>query len=129
MKIPTAEEVRAYLAEIEYPELAPEHFIDFYAQKGWKVGKVPMVDWKAGLRNWKRHRWGLIETKSPAKTFMSLGALQIQLQKVKEEMQQIRNPGGSAYPAPVAPGPRLDRIQELSRLKASIEKRIESALP
>lgn len=31
-----------------------QHFCDFYASKGWKVGGAPMKDWKAAARNWAR---------------------------------------------------------------------------
>ena len=31
-----------------------EQFYDFYASKGWVVGKVPMKDWKAAGRRWIR---------------------------------------------------------------------------
>ena len=29
-------------------------FVDYYASKGWTVGKAPMKDWKAAVRNWER---------------------------------------------------------------------------
>ena len=32
----------------------PERFVDFYAQKGWMVGRSRMRDWKAAVRNWLR---------------------------------------------------------------------------
>lgn len=32
----------------------PERFVDFYAQKGWAVGRSPMKDWRATVRNWLR---------------------------------------------------------------------------
>lgn len=32
----------------------PQEFIDFYESNGWKVGRVPMKDWKASARNWCR---------------------------------------------------------------------------
>lgn len=32
----------------------PDHFVDYYESKGWKVGKAPMKDWKATVRNWLR---------------------------------------------------------------------------
>ena len=32
----------------------PERFVDFYAQKGWMVGKAKMKDWKASVRIWVR---------------------------------------------------------------------------
>lgn len=32
----------------------PERFVDFYAQKGWMVGKTKVKDWKASVRIWVR---------------------------------------------------------------------------
>ena len=32
----------------------PERFVDFYAQKGWMVGRSRMRDWRATVRNWLR---------------------------------------------------------------------------
>lgn len=29
-----------------------QDFIDHYSSNGWKVGKNPMKDWKAAVRNW-----------------------------------------------------------------------------
>jgi uncharacterized protein YdaU (DUF1376 family) len=31
----------------------PQRFIDYYTSNGWKVGKNPMKDWKAAVRNWE----------------------------------------------------------------------------
>lgn len=39
------------LAAIDFD---PERFVDFYAQKGWMVGRSHMKDWKATVRNWLR---------------------------------------------------------------------------
>lgn len=56
---PTLAEVAAYVTERGSP-VDPQEFIDFYASKGWLVGKTPMKDWKAACRNaekwdrWKR---------------------------------------------------------------------------
>lgn len=47
---PTLEEVRAYVAKRHSP-VDPQRFIDFYASKGWMVGKNKMKDWKAACRN------------------------------------------------------------------------------
>ena len=30
-----------------------ERFFDYYESKGWLVGKSPMKDWKAAVRNWE----------------------------------------------------------------------------
>lgn len=44
----------------------PERFVDFYAQKGWMVGKSRMKDWKASVRNWVRTSKPIRETKQEA---------------------------------------------------------------
>ena len=54
MQIPTVGEVAAYAAEIGF-KLDPDHFIDYWEERGWKFkGGVPMASWKATVRNWKR---------------------------------------------------------------------------
>jgi predicted phage replisome organizer len=53
-KKPTAEEVETYARDIGF-NVDAQHFIDYYESKGWLVGKTPMKDWKATLRNWKRN--------------------------------------------------------------------------
>lgn len=50
---PTVEEVKAYASEHGY-KIDAERFVDFYASKGWMVGKTKMKDWKAAVRNWAR---------------------------------------------------------------------------
>lgn len=52
-KKPTVEEVKEYCRE-RGNAVDPEAFVDFYESKGWLVGKHPMKDWKAALRNWER---------------------------------------------------------------------------
>ncbi len=47
---PTLEEVAAYVAK-RGSAVDPQGFIDFYASKGWTIGKTPMKDWKAACRN------------------------------------------------------------------------------
>ena len=50
---PTVDEVAAYAKE-KGLELDADRFCDFYAAKGWQVGKNPMKDWQAAVRNWAR---------------------------------------------------------------------------
>lgn len=50
---PTVEEVKAYASEHGF-KIDAERFVDFYASKGWMVGKTKMKDWKAAVRNWAR---------------------------------------------------------------------------
>jgi len=52
---PTVEEVREYVQEKGY-NVDPETFVDFYASKGWVVGKSPMKDWRAAVRTWAKDR-------------------------------------------------------------------------
>jgi hypothetical protein len=54
---PTPNAVTYYSQSIGYP-LNGDEFCDFYAQKGWVVGKAKMRDWQATVRNWKRENWG-----------------------------------------------------------------------
>jgi predicted phage replisome organizer len=50
---PSIDEVKAYCAE-RGNNVDAEAWYDFYKSKGWKVGKNPMVDWKAAVRTWER---------------------------------------------------------------------------
>ena len=50
---PTLEELKTYFAEKGYVDDS-ERFYDFYSSKGWMVGKNPMKDWRAAVRNWCR---------------------------------------------------------------------------
>lgn len=50
---PSVEEVRVYCAERKN-NVDPERFVDFYASKGWLVGKSKMKDWRAAVRSWER---------------------------------------------------------------------------
>lgn len=52
-KPPTLEEVKSYCQERKN-SVDPERFINFYESKGWVVGKSPMKDWKAAVRNWEK---------------------------------------------------------------------------
>lgn len=52
-KIPTLEEVKAYVEE-KQNGVDPVKFWNFYESKGWKVGKNPMVSWKACIATWSK---------------------------------------------------------------------------
>lgn len=51
---PTVDEVSAYCNE-RGNNINPEAFYDYYEAKGWVVGKSPMKDWKAAIRQWERN--------------------------------------------------------------------------
>lgn len=59
---PTLEEVTAFVQE-RGSNVDPQGFIDFYASKGWMIGKSPMKDWKAACRN--AEKWEKWERRSP----------------------------------------------------------------
>ena len=50
---PSADEVRAYCNE-RGNAVDADRFVDYYASKGWMIGKNKMKDWKAAVRNWER---------------------------------------------------------------------------
>lgn len=50
---PTIEQVKSYCEEKGYA-VDSERFVDYYTANGWRVGKNPMKDWKAAVRNWNR---------------------------------------------------------------------------
>ena len=51
---PTIEQIKAYCLEVG-KNIDAEAFFDFYEAKGWVVGKAPMKDWKAAVRNWAKN--------------------------------------------------------------------------
>lgn len=53
---PTVEEVEDYINEKGY-NINAHKFIDYYTANGWRVGKSPMKDWKAAVRNWSRNNY------------------------------------------------------------------------
>ena len=78
---PTLAEVQSYVAERQSP-VDPQGFIDFYASKGWMVGKTPMKDWKAACRNaetWER--WSRTEASSPPKKGLAQALTDRQMEK------------------------------------------------
>lgn len=60
-RAPTLEEVAAYASEycakqrLDLSGFSAERFIDHYTANGWRVGRTPMKDWKATVRNWCRN--------------------------------------------------------------------------
>lgn len=60
---PTEAEVVEYAKERGHPDFDAGKFCDFYESKGWKVGKNPMKDWKAAVRNWLRDQDGPTKTR------------------------------------------------------------------
>lgn len=50
---PTKEEIFDFCLENKL-SIDVDYLYDYYAAKGWKIGKDTMKDWKAAVRNWAR---------------------------------------------------------------------------
>lgn len=51
---PTLDELIAYKQKANLALVDCGAFFDFYESKGWVIGKNPMKDWQAAMRNWDR---------------------------------------------------------------------------
>ena len=51
---PTIEEIEDYINEKGY-QVDAHKFYDYYESNGWRVGRNPMRDYKAAIRNWSRN--------------------------------------------------------------------------
>ena len=60
---PTVEEVAAYCKE-RNNGIDPQHFVDYYAARGWRLKTGIMRDWKACVRTWEQ-RTTKVTTKTP----------------------------------------------------------------
>jgi hypothetical protein len=76
---PTLDEVIEYCRE-RGNTVNPNRFIDFYAAKGWLIGKNKMKDWKAAVRTW--------ETKEASETIEIESQEQVQQRLEIEQMMR-----------------------------------------
>lgn len=53
----TIEELREYAVEIGLPASDGDFMFEHWSFNGWKNGKEPVRDWKAGIRKWKLGGW------------------------------------------------------------------------
>jgi len=69
---PASDEVSAYMTsrgKFSNPKSEAEKFCDFYASKGWMVGKNKMKDWMAAVRNWEKGNSSIGASKPQPSTF------------------------------------------------------------
>jgi hypothetical protein len=125
------EELAAYVKEIG-AGFEAEAFFDFYAQRGWRVGRTPMKDWKAACRQWKREGWGLHDQLrksvpgSPAKvglTEWERSQKEERMANLRRLIEDIRRPGGAAYAVALS-GEKLERAQRLQAEVETIKKEL-----
>ena len=68
---PTLNEWTAYAKQMEHP-LTENQALgawDYYEGNGWKVGRNPMVDWRATLRGWARRQKDFAPARSGKMTY------------------------------------------------------------
>ena len=88
---PTAEQLAAYAEQIGYRSFDPDAFIDHYDMVGWVCGKkrAPMKDWRAAVRNWRRHDNGDTASRADAR-FASDPAVRDYARLVAHRLQNER---------------------------------------
>lgn len=123
--IPNESEVRNYI-ELEGLNVNPAAFIDYYGARGWHISpRMPLMDWKAMVRQWNRTGYSAKakDVGAPLAQFASLGALQIQLKRVEDELSEILYKGGAAYKTEPLGNDRI-RYDALMLQRASLKARL-----
>ena len=64
-KPPSLEEVEEYCLQRKRG-ISAQKWMDYYTANGWRVGKVPMKDWKAAVRTWENTEYATPSRASPA---------------------------------------------------------------
>ena len=82
---PTIEQIRTYCKEAG-KDIDPEAFFDFYEAKGWVVGRAPMKDWKAAVRNWAKNESQFLRRKVGSDG-QEVGSMGLPLSQVSEAGQ------------------------------------------
>lgn len=49
---PTVDEVKQYIKEINYTDIDPSKWWNFYESKGWMIGKNKMKNWRSAVATW-----------------------------------------------------------------------------
>lgn len=80
---PTVEQVREYCKE-RGNRVDPERFVNHYEASGWKRNRgVPLIDWKAAVRNWEKNDFaGEYKKEKPRSGFKSFD---------ESDMEEIAN--------------------------------------
>lgn len=83
---PTIEQIKAYCQEAN-KNIDAEAFFDFYEAKGWVVGRAPMKDWKAAVRNWAKNESQFLRRKVNEKG-EELGAMGVPISQISRNGQE-----------------------------------------
>jgi len=78
----------------------PERFVDFYASKGWMVGKNKMKDWKASVRTWARSQRQELTAKGSKNQFHNFDQRDtdydaLMLKQVKDWVEEKQDEGNT----------------------------------
>ena len=82
---PTIGQIKAYCLEAS-KNIDAEAFFDFYEAKGWVVGRAPMKDWKAAVRNWAKNESQFLRRKVGSDG-QEVGSMGLPLSQVSEAGQ------------------------------------------
>lgn len=82
---PSIEELEAYAQKIDFDKFDAQDFLDHYEANGWKVGRVPMKDWEATVRTWKRRQHDF----KPNKPKLSYKTRNDRINELNKQKQQL----------------------------------------
>lgn len=68
---PTIEDLEDYINEKGY-QVDAHKFYNYYESNGWKVGRNPMKDWKAAIRNWAHNGYNNSNQQSSGNPFLDM---------------------------------------------------------
>lgn len=120
----------AYATQIDWPADDAEAAYDHYLACGWKIGSKPMRDWQAAARNCKRRSTTFARTQADRRSLgvstgsASLGALQMELKRVTEELDSLCYPGGCAFPVMLT-GEKKTQADALRAKRLAIKANID----
>ncbi len=103
---PSVEDVAAYCKE-RGNGIDAQHFVDFYAARGWKYGNTQIKDWQACVRTWEQRNGG---SKVKANNSASLG-----VGEYIDNDGQRRYGTGNLPPVPMSAPPRPSSDTVFSR--------------
>ena len=85
---PTAEAVDEYCRE-RRNSVDAQAFVDFYASKGWVVGKAKMRDWRASVRSWERSAQSAPRARAPHGEAASYTPQKADIERLKRFMADM----------------------------------------
>lgn len=89
---PTVEKIRAYCEE-RGNNVDAQRFFDFYESKGWLVGRTPMQDWRACVRNWEKNNTFDVKQTSTQQTKVLIGGRDMERRPyTQEELNALFTP-------------------------------------